>query len=101
MGSLVAGIAGLVVALVVLCFGLAGAVDGWGPLVAGAFGVLAGTLGLGGVGLGIVGLRRTRPGGVVQPASGRGLALAGLICGAVAVVITGGALALSAVIALS
>ncbi len=125
IGSLVAGIAGVLVAVAVFCFGLAGAPDGWGPLVAGAFGVLAAVLGLGGIGLALVGLRQTRrgappaPGGAgsaetgsagagiagaggatERPAAGRGLAVAGLACGAAAVVITVGALALSLVIAL-
>jgi len=143
VGSLVTGIASLLVAMVVFCFGLVGAPDGWGPVVAGAFGILAGGLGLSGVGLGMAGLRQTRPqvpggpgavpgghhgpapgvppggpqgvppgvpagvrpgvpqAGTQRPASGRGLAVAGLICGASGVLITAGALVLSSVIAFS
>ena len=41
VGSLVAGVASILVSLVVACFGVTGARDGWGPLVGGAFAVLA------------------------------------------------------------
>jgi len=86
IGSLVVGIGSILVAIVVGCFGLAGADGGWGPLVGGAFAVLAGLLGLAGIGLGLVGLRRIRQsGGQVK---GRGLAIAGISCGAVGVGLT-------------
>ncbi len=38
VGALVAGIASIMVSFVTICFGLVGAADGWGALVAGAFG---------------------------------------------------------------
>lgn len=60
VGSLVCGIASVLVAMLVTCFGLAGADDGWGLWVAGAFALLAGSLGIAAVGLGMVGVRQTR-----------------------------------------
>jgi hypothetical protein len=96
IGALLAGIAAILVSFVVSCAGLAAAAAasedqpaGWGPLVGGAFTVLAGFLGLAAIGLGLVGIRRTRPG--LRPAgqriAGRGLAIAGLSCGAVGLTI--------------
>lgn len=92
VASLVAGIAGLVVALVVGCIGLAAASDAAAAWVAGAFAVLSAFLGGGGLWLGLTALRRTRrtrlmpgPGGEV---GGRGLAISGLVCGACALGIT-------------
>jgi hypothetical protein len=82
--SLVTGIASVLVSLVVSCFGLYGASGGWGPIVAGAFAVLAGCAGGAAVGLGVTGLRQARRGGV----TGRGLAAAGVACGTVGLVIT-------------
>lgn len=128
VGALVVGVASLLVATLVTCFGLAGAPAGWGVPVAGAFAILAGFLGLGGVGLGVAGLRRTRrgrpavpagppavpggppaipggppasPGGPASAINGRGLAVAGLVCGAVAVAIVIGSLALAALVTLA
>lgn len=101
IGSLVAGVAAILVSFVVMCLGLAGAGGGWGAPVAGAFAILAGFLGFAGIGLGVVGTRHVRrgapspdegPTGVAgAPAAtirGRGLALAGLICGVTGVVVT-------------
>ena len=101
IGALVAGIAAILVSFVVLCFGLAGAGEGWGAAVGGAFAILAGFLGFAGVGLGIVGVRQVRASGPVPGAGpsgvggapatsirGRGLAIAGLVCGASAVGLT-------------
>lgn len=89
-GSLVSGIGSGVVALVVACLGLAGAGAGWGLWVAGAFAVLAGCLGLAGIGLGVAGMRQTRrrPSGTQPAMRGRGMAVAGLVCGATGVAIT-------------
>lgn len=96
IGALLAGIAAVLVSFVVSCAGLAAAGSasedqpaGWGPLVGGAFTVLAGFLGLAGIGLGLVGIRRTRPGLLAagQRIGGRGLAIAGLTCGAVGLTI--------------
>jgi hypothetical protein len=123
VGSLVSGIASVLVAMVVTCFGLAGAVDGWGLWVAGAFALLAGALGIAGVALGVVGLRQTRgrqaqrppgythaagqqgstygyppapaapapPGGAggnPMTPRGRGMAVAGIVCGGAGLLIT-------------
>jgi hypothetical protein len=88
IGSLVVGVGSILVSLVVALFGLAGAADGWGPTVAGAFAVLAGLGALAGLGLGRVGLRQVRrpshPGGV----RGKGLAIAGISCGATGLALT-------------
>ena len=81
IGSLVAGIASILVALVVSCLGVGGAADGWGPTAAGAFTALAVFLGLGSVGLGVFGMRRIRLAG--PEASGKGMAITGIILGAV------------------
>lgn len=87
VGGLVAGIAALVVMVVVACFGLAGAQDGWGALVGGAFAVPAGLLGAGAIGLGVLGQRQIRR---AAPAriTGRGMAVAAIACGASAVALT-------------
>lgn len=98
VGALVAGVAALLVSLVVACFGLAdaaasgsGGAGGWGALVGGAFGVLTGFLGTAGVGLGIAGIRQSRGTGPAgeRTVRGRGMAIAGMVCGAVAVAIAG------------
>ena len=61
--SLVAGIGSILVSLVVACFAAVGAQDGWGPIVAGAFAVLAGLIGVAAVVLGVLGLRQIRRAG--------------------------------------
>jgi hypothetical protein len=86
VGSLVAGIGSILVATIVGCFGLAGSSGGWGPLVGGAFALLAVFLGLASIWLGLTGLRRvTRSGGQVK---GRGLAIAGISCGGSGLLLT-------------
>jgi hypothetical protein len=88
VGSLVAGIGSIVVSLVVACFGLAGASAGWGTWVAGAFALIAGLAGAAGVVLALLGLRQIRrPVNGVRFA-GRGVAIAGLVCGAVGLALT-------------
>jgi hypothetical protein len=96
IGSLVAGIGSILVSILVGCFGLAGAQGDWGPLVAGAFAVLAGLLGAGAVGLGVIALRQIRaaPGRV----SGRGMAVAGIACGGLGALLTLVAMALAFVV---
>lgn len=82
-GSLIAGIGSVLVSLLVLCFGLAGAEDSWGGWVAGAFTLLAVLFGLGAVGAGLAARRqiaRSGPGRVRF--SGRNLAVVGISCGA-------------------
>jgi hypothetical protein len=91
--GLAAGIASILVSLVVACFGLVGASGGWGPVVAGAFAVLAGCAGVAGVWLGLVGLRQVRRG--AGSVAGRGMALSGVICAAVGLAIAALAVALS------
>jgi hypothetical protein len=91
--SLVAGIASVLVSFVVTCFGLLGATDGWGPIVAGAFAVLAGCAGVAGLSLGISGRRQVRRG--AGSVTGRGLAIWGIACASTGLVITVLALALS------
>jgi hypothetical protein len=86
VGGMVAGVLSIVVALVVTCFGLAGARAGWGPIVAGAFAVLAAAVGLAGIGLGVFSVRRIgRAGGRF---TGRRIAFTGIICGAVGLLVT-------------
>jgi hypothetical protein len=93
IASLVAGIGSILVAFVVGCSGLAGAKDGWGLLVGGAFAILAGLLGLAAMVLGVIGLQRIQRSG--GQAKGRGLALAGSICGGVGTGLTVFALAVA------
>jgi hypothetical protein len=82
IGSLVAGVASLLVSLLVGCFGLIGAGAGWGGWVAGAFAVLAGLLGLAGIGLGVVGRSQIRRAGARSVRmTGGGLGVAGISCG--------------------
>jgi hypothetical protein len=96
VGSLVAGIASILVALLVGCFGLLGAGAGWGGWVAGAFAVLAIVLGLAGIGLGLVARRQIRQGVVAADRrTGAGLATSGLSCGIVGAVGTVGLLLLT------
>jgi hypothetical protein len=108
--SLVAGIGSILVSFVVACFGTAGAQGGWGPLVAGAFAVLAGLAGVAALALaraGLVQIRRAAPTNLPSVAAaaspgvtGRGLAISGLICGFIGLTFTAvallGSLALTA-----
>jgi hypothetical protein len=82
-GSLVAGIASILVSLLVICVGVAFATRG-GVWVSGAFAVLGVLAGLAAVGTGLLAQRQIR-----RPAApsavrftGRGLAAAGVSCGA-------------------
>jgi hypothetical protein len=90
IAALVAGIASILVSFIVVCFGVTGAQDGWGAWAAGAFMLLAGVAGGGAVFLGVTARRQIqRPG--PAPAirfTGRGLAMSGLVCGIVGLVIT-------------
>jgi hypothetical protein len=93
IGALVAGIAAILVALVVVCFGLVGAGGGWGVLAAGAFALLAIVAGAGAVGLGVAGRRQIRQVHQLGPGSamrfgGRGLATSGVVCGLVGLGVT-------------
>jgi hypothetical protein len=83
-GALIAGIASIGVSVLVLCFGVAGAEEGWGGWVAGAFTVLAVLAGGGAVAAGLAARRQIRRSG--EPGrlrfTGRGTAVAGISCGA-------------------
>lgn len=79
-GSMVAGIGAALVALVVVCFGVAGAGPGWGPLVSGAFAILSALLGAAAITLGLTARRQIRA--ARGRLKGRGAAVAGIWCGA-------------------
>ncbi|MEV6343349.1 hypothetical protein [Actinoplanes sp. NPDC051851] len=85
IGGLIAGIGAILVAFLVLCFGLAGSGSSWGALVAGAFTLLAMLAGGGAVAAGLIAMRQIRrsaaPGRVHF--TGRGVAMGAVICGAV------------------
>src|SRR5918912_706536 len=73
------------VSLLVLCFGLAGAQAGWGALVAGAFTLLSVIGGAGAIVVGLAARRQIRGSGSSGQVrfTGRGIAVAGISCGAV------------------
>ncbi|MDO3702610.1 hypothetical protein Q3W71_13095 [Micromonospora sp. C28SCA-DRY-2] len=83
VGSLVAGVAAILVSVLVFCFGATGASAG-GVWASGAFTVLGVLAGAGAVVAGLLGVRQIRrpaaPPGVRF--TGRGLAVAGISCGA-------------------
>jgi hypothetical protein len=83
-GSLIAGIAAVLVSTLVLCFGLIGLSDGWGAVVAGAFALLGVLVGGGAIGLGLTARRQIRRSGQDGKVRfvGRGQAMAGIWCGA-------------------
>ncbi|WP_432831946.1 hypothetical protein [Dactylosporangium sp. CA-092794] len=85
IGSLVAGIASILVALFAGCLGLTGAKDGWGLAAGGAFTVLGAFLGAGAIGLGVYGNRQVRRASADRVISGRGLAVTGIVLGSVGV----------------
>jgi len=95
IGSLVAGIAAILVSFLVFCFGLVGAQSGWGGLVGGAFTLLSVVVGGGAVAVGLVARRQIRRSGQTGQVrfTGRGLAIAGISCGA-----TGAGIALVALV---
>jgi hypothetical protein len=90
VGALVAGIASILLSLVVVCFGLIGASAGWGPWAAGAFALLAVLVGGAAVVLGALARRqigRAKPPPAVR-FTGRALALSGLICAGIGLAAT-------------
>ena len=103
VGSLMAGIASILVSLLVLCFGLVGSSGGWGGWVAGAFTLLAVAAGGGAVGVGVAGRRQIRRSGQTGQVrfTGAGIAMAGIVCGAVGAGMALLALALSLVLQMS
>ena len=103
-GSLIAGIGSILVAVLVLCFGVAGAAGHWGGWVAGAFALLGALSGGGAAVLGAVALRQIRrsaePGRLLR-FTGRGRAIAGVCCGLAGAGISLVALVFSVVLQLS
>jgi hypothetical protein len=97
VASLVAGVGSILVSLVVGCFGFLGGDGGWGPKVAGAFALLAVFAGGASVVLGQLAMREIRRRPDAERPRGRGIALAGVICGATGIGLT----ALGFVLALS
>ena len=83
VASLFAGIASILVSLVVTIFTAVGAGQGWGAAVAGAFAILSTAFALGAVGLHRAALTGIRTSVSWGPTRGRGVATAGLICGLV------------------
>jgi hypothetical protein len=103
IGSLLAGIGAIFVSLLVLCFGLVGAQAGWGALVGGAFTLLSLLAGGGAVALGLAARRQIRRSGQTGQVrfTGRGLAIAGISCGATGAGIAAAALVLALMLQLS
>ena len=83
-GSLIAGVAAILVCTLVLCFGISGMSAGWGAVVAGAFALLGVLVGGGSIGLGLAARRQIKRSGQEGRVRfvGRGMATAGLSCGA-------------------
>ncbi len=77
VGSLVGGIGSVLVGLFVLCLGITPA----GPLATGAFTVTASLFGVGALVVGLSARRHVAASGGAY--TGRGLAMAGLVCGAI------------------
>ena len=103
IGGLIAGIGGVLASTLVLCFGVAGASDGWGLVAAGAFALLAGAVSLAGLGLGVGArrqIRRAAGTGTIR-FTGRGVALAAIVCGAAGLLLTLLSLGLTALVQLS
>ncbi|MEU4639232.1 hypothetical protein [Micromonospora sp. NPDC023814] len=101
VGSLVAGIVSILVALLVVCFGaVAGMGGAW---AAGAFTVLGVLAGAGAVVAGLFGLRQIRR-AAPPPAvrfTGRGLAVAGVSCGGAGLLLSLLGLGLALLVALA
>jgi hypothetical protein len=99
IGSLVIGIAAILVSLLVLCFGVAGPNYG-GAWAAGAFTVLGVIAGTAAVVAGLLArrqIRRPAPPPAVR-FTGRGLALAGVSCGGVGLLLSLAGLVLALVV---
>ncbi len=103
VGGLIAGVAGVLASTLVLCFGLTFAGDGTGLWVGGAFALLAGLFSLAGLGLGLGARRQIARSGSTGRIrfTGRGVAIAALVCGAAGLLLTVLALALTAVVQFS
>ncbi|BBH65991.1 hypothetical protein ACTI_26760 [Actinoplanes sp. OR16] len=84
IGSLVAGIGSILVSVLALCFNAVGASDGWGVWVGGAFTLLSVLAGGGALAAGLTAQRQIRRSGQTGRVrfTGRGVAIAGICCGA-------------------
>lgn len=82
LGALVAGIAAILISLVVGCLGLLGAAEGWGAWAGGAFTILAFAAGGAGLGLGVAARRQIRRSEAPERMrfTGRGVAFGGIVC---------------------
>ncbi|MET8119001.1 hypothetical protein [Micromonospora sp. NPDC005189] len=102
IGALVAGVASVLVSLLVICFGVA-FVDEGGAWASGAFAALAVLAGLAAVVAGLLGQRQIRR--PTAPSAvrftGRGLAVAGISCGAVGALLSLVGLGLALLLALT
>jgi hypothetical protein len=94
IGSMIAGQASILIALVVVCFGVS---TKSGVAIGGAFAVLASLMGGGAIGLALVALRQIRRG--EGRVTGRGMAVAGIACGASGLVLTGLAMLVAVLVA--
>jgi hypothetical protein len=84
--SLPFGIASILVSFAVMLFAAAGAHDGWGPAVSGAFAVLSVLAAIAALSLSQYGLRQIRR--AYGRVTGRGLAIAGTVCGLIGLILT-------------
>ena len=103
VGALVAGVASILLSVLVLCLGAAGATADWGIWAASAAAILTTLVGGGGIAVGQFARRqiaRTPPPPAVR-FTGRGVALSGMICGAVGVALALLALGLALLLALA
>jgi hypothetical protein len=84
IGSLVAGIAAVLVSTLVLCFGLVASTQGAGAVVSGAFALLSVLAGAGAAAVGLVARRQIRRSGQAGRVrfTGAGVAMSGIVCGA-------------------
>jgi hypothetical protein len=84
--SLPFGLASILVSFAVMLFAATGARDGWGPAVSGAFAVLSVLAAIAALSLGQFGLRQVRR--AYGRVTGRGVAIAGIVCGLIGLILT-------------
>ncbi|BCJ60154.1 hypothetical protein [Micromonospora endophytica] len=102
VGSLVGGIISILVSFLVICFGAVGGGAG-GAWAAGAFAALGGLTGAGSIVVGLLGwrqIRRPAPPPAVR-FTGRGLAIAGISCGGIGLLLSLLGVALALLLALT
>lgn len=85
IGGLIAGIGAILVSVLAACFGVVEATEDFGAWVTGAFTLLSVLAGGGAVAAGLIALRQIRRSGHTGRVrfTGRGLAMAGIVCGAI------------------